>query len=288
MVVGLVTVVTPGLAARNRWTKGSGVAGAPVEAVAPAGAPGQSIRVTKIGRPADALDDSPLLALFRSIAAGEHIAITRWLDEVPSLATRPIRGGATRQDPDTYFLAGIRHHVYAGDTALHVTAAAHQRELAESLVRSGAVVRARNRRGAEPLHYAADGRPGATDWNRDGQSDVIDYLIEAGADPDAMDKSGVAPLHRAVRTRSSDAVAALIDNGADPLMMNKSGSTPLHLAVQNTGKSNSGSDAAKDEQRRIIALLLQHGASPADLDAHGKTVAAAASSDWIRQLLNNS
>jgi ankyrin repeat protein len=117
---------------------------------------------------------------------------------------------------------------------------------------------------------------------------VIDYLIEAGADPDAMDKSGVAPLHRAVRTRSSDAVRALIANGADPRLMNKTGSTPLHLAVQNTGKSNSGSDAAKDEQRRIIALLLQHGASPADVDAHGKTVAAAASSDWIRQLLNSS
>ena len=67
--------------------------------------------------------------------------------------------------------------------------------------------------------------------------------------------------------------------------MNKSGSTPLHLAVQNTGKSNSGSDAAKEEQRRIIALLLEHGASPTDVDANGKTVAAAASSDWIRQLL---
>ncbi len=116
---------------------------------------------------------------------------------------------------------------------------------------------------------------------------MIDYLIEAGADPDAMDKSGVAPLHRAVRTRSSDAVSALIDNGANPRLTNKTGSTPLHLAVQNTGKSNSGSDAAKDEQRRIVALLLQHGASPADVDARGKTVAAAASSDWIRQLLSN-
>ena len=48
--------------------------------------------------------------------------------------------------------------------------------------------------------------------------------------------------------------------------MNKSGSTPLHLAVQNTGKGNSGSDAAKDEQLRIIALLLEHGASPGDVE----------------------
>ena len=124
-------------------------------------------------------------------------------------------------------------------------AAAYQRELAESLVAKGADVRARNRRGAEPLHYAADGGPDAEQWDPAAQRDVIAYLIEAGADPNALDKSGVAPLHRAVRNRCSAAVSALIDNGADPLLMNKNGSTPLHLAVQNTGKSNSGSAAAK-------------------------------------------
>jgi ankyrin repeat protein len=120
------------------------------------------------------------------------------------------------------------------------------------------------------------------------QSEVIAYLIEAGADPDALDKSGVAPLHRAVRTRSSEAVSSLIENGADLRLMNKSGSTAMHLAVQNTGRSNSGSDAAKEGQGRIIALLLEYGASPTDTDANGKTVAAAASSDWIRDLLGNS
>ena len=96
----------------------------------------------------------------------------------------------------------------------------------------------------------------------------------------------MAPLHRAVRNRCSAAVSALIENGADPRLTNKSGSTPLHLAVQNTGQSNSGSDAAKDEQGRVIALLLRHGASPTDVDANGKSVAAAAASDWIRDLLD--
>jgi ankyrin repeat protein len=69
--------------------------------------------------------------------------------------------------------------------------------------------------------------------------------------------------------------------------MNKNGSTPLHLAVQNTGRSDSGSEAAKDEQRRIVALLFGHGASPTEVDANGKTVVAAASSDWIRNLLRS-
>src|SRR5206468_4377297 len=116
-----------------------------------------------------------------------------------------------------------------------------------------------------------DGSPGAEYWDPAAQREVVTYLIKAGADPNALDKSGVAPLHRAVRTRSSGAVSALIKNGADSTLINKSGSTPLHLAVQNTGRSDSGSDAAKDGQRRIISLLLEHGASPTDTDANGKT-----------------
>ncbi len=207
------------------------------------------------------------------------------LHQTPRLATHPLRAGASRQDPHPYFLIPIRHYVYTGDTALHVAAAARHRGLAETLVSQGAELRAGNRRGAQPLHYAADGNLGADLLDSNAQREMISYLIDAGADPDAIDKSGVAPLHRAVRTRSSAAVSTLLDRGADPLLMNKSGSTPLHLAVQNTGKSNSGSELAKEEQHRIIVLLLQHGASGTDLDAKGKTVTAAASSSWIRQLL---
>jgi len=232
-------------------------------------------------------DDAALLALLTAIASPGGGDVAQRLDSSPGLVTRPVRTGATRQNSERYFLTAIHHHVYAGDTALHIAAAAHRRATAELLVARGADVRARNRRGAEPLHYASDGRPGATSWDPAAQRDVITFLCEAGADPNALDKSGVAPLHRAVRTRSAEGVVALLLNGADPGLMNKSGSTPLHLAVQNTGKSNSGSDAAKAEQARIIATLLEHGASPDDADATGKTVAAAASSPWIRELLGN-
>jgi ankyrin repeat protein len=232
-------------------------------------------------------DDGALLALFGAITSRDHRDLARRLDSSPDLVSRPIRFGASRQGPDGYFLVAIRHHVYAGDTALHVAAAAHQRGTAELLVGKGAIVRARNRRGAEPLHYAADGSPRADYSDPEAQGDLVVFLIEAGADPNALDNSGVAPLHRAVRTRASEAVSALIKNGADPRLRNKSGSTPLHLAVQNTGRSDSGSDAAKEGQGRIIALLLERGASATDTDANGKTVSAAASSDWIRNLLNS-
>jgi len=244
------------------------------------------VRVATTAASRDPSDDAELLALFRAIASRDQRDVARRLDSSPDLATNPIRVGASRDDAETYFLDPIRHYVYDGDTALHVAAAAQLRELAASLVASGANVRARNRRGAEPLHYAADGSPGAKHGSPDAQGGVIACLVEAGADPNALDKSGVAPLHRAVRTRSSAAVGALIACGADPRLTNKSGSTPLHLAVQNTGRSDSGSAAAKDEQRWIITVLLEHGASPSDRDAKGKTVAGAASSEWIRQLLH--
>jgi ankyrin repeat protein len=238
-----------------------------------------------VARTSEAPDEGALRAFFAVIASRDHDGFSRMLDELPDLGRRSLQVGASRQEAKPYFLLPIRHYVYAGDTALHVAAAAHHRGIAESLVAGGAAVRARNRRGAEPLHYAADGGPGLEYSDSTGQPDVISYLVEAGADPNATDKSGVAPLHRAVRDRSSAAVKALLVRGADPLRMNKSGSTPLHLAVQNTGKSNSGSDAAKEEQHRIIVLLLGHGARPSDRDAKGKTVTDAASSPWIRELL---
>src|SRR5205085_11371803 len=103
--------------------------------------------------------------------------------------------------------------------------------------------------------------------------------------PNALDSSGVAPLHRAVRTRSLPAVRALLDGGAHPKGLNKSGSTPLHLAVQTTGRGGSGSDHARQQQADIIALLMERGASPADKDRRGKQVYQAARSEWVRALL---
>jgi ankyrin repeat protein len=189
--------------------------------------------------------------------------------------------GATRQQAADFFFPVISHYLYAGDTALHMAAAAFSRPTAELLVAHGADLRARNRRGAEPLHYAADGGRRAPR----AQAGVIEYLISQGAEPDAVDGSGVAPLHRAVRARSAAAVRALLDGGADPRKPNKAGSTPLHLAVQPTGASGSGSDEARRHQAEIIGLLLERGARPTDQDARGKPVDQAATSEWIRALL---
>jgi ankyrin repeat protein len=219
--------------------------------------------------------------LLRAVCSGETHAVSRMLATKPDLATTHFAEGATRQHASEFFLADIAHYVYAGDTALHVAAAAFRRPIAELLIAQGADCRAKNRRGAEPLHYAAD----ANHWNPDAQAEVIEYLVSVGADPNALDDSGVAPLHRAVRTRSLSAVRALVQAGATPTQPNKAGSTPLHLAVQNTGRGGSGSQRAREQQAGIIALLLASGARPSDRDRRGKPVSQAATSEWVRTLL---
>src|SRR2546430_13232621 len=97
-------------------------------------------------------------------------------------------------------------------------------------------------------------------------------MIRAGGDPSCGDPSGVAPLHRAVRTRCAAAVRALLAHGADPRIRNRSGSTPLHLAVQTTGRGGTGTADARKQQSEIFRLLLEHGARLTDEDARGKTV----------------
>ncbi len=196
-----------------------------------------------------------LWRFFRAIASGESVKGIRILERTPRLASECAQVAATREKAREYFLVAIDHYVYAGDTALHIAAAAYETEIAKELIARGANLRARNRRGAEPLHYAADGIPGSSHWNPIAQADVIEILIRAGADPNAKDKSGVAPLHRAVRTRCAAAVRALLANGADPHTKNGSGSTPLHLAIRNTGRGGSGTEPARAQQAEIIRLL---------------------------------
>ena len=217
----------------------------------------------------------------RQVVNGDIDEVSSCLVASPSFATASSDVGATRQDASTFFFSEIGHYLYAGDTALHMAAAAFRRPVAALLVAHGADCHAKNRRRAEPLHYAAD----TNHWDPAAQADTIGYLISIGADPNALEKSGVAPLHRAVRTRSLPAVRALLDGGANPRATNKAGSTPLHLAVQTTGRGGSGSEHARQQQTGIIGLLLECGASPTDKDGQGKQVREAATSEWIRALL---
>lgn len=205
--------------------------------------------------------DDAFAALLRAIVGGDAALAARLLDASPDLSRARVLKGATRQDAAPHYISGIGHYLYAGDTALHVAAAAYRAAFAKKLLASGAAVRARNRRGAEPLHYAADGSPGSSSWDPPAQAATITSLLAAGADPNCTDNSGVMPLHRAVRTRCATAVRALLDGGADVNASNGRGTTPLALAKRNTGRSGSGSAEAKAQQSEIVRLLQECGAS---------------------------
>ena len=187
--------------------------------------------------------------LLVAIAANDRSLAHSLLNGAPSLATARL----ARRDE---FLLAHRHaQLYEGDTALHAAAFSYDADMARDLVACGADVRACNRRGAEPLHAAVTGVPGAANWNPERQRAVIEYLIEAGADLNAAAIGGVTPLHRAVRNRCSAAVEALLRAGAYPGAANDRGSTPSDLARQTTGRGGVGSPAAKAEQQVIIDLL---------------------------------
>jgi hypothetical protein len=202
-----------------------------------------------------------LMGFAQAVIADDTAAASRLLAASPGLVSARLEEGAARHGPEGYFLEEIKHYLYAGDTALHVAAAAYRDEIARKLIAAGANVRARNRRGAEPLHYAFDGGPGSPIWNPSAQAATVASLIAAGADPNAVDKSGVTPLHRAVRTRCTAAVKVLLENGADVRCKNKNGSTPMQIATRTTGRGGSGSPEAKVQQAQIVRLLEQHGAS---------------------------
>ena len=198
--------------------------------------------------------EQALRRLVDSIVDGDNSRFSGLLSASPVLALARFSRGATRQDPG-YYIEALGQHIYVGDTALHFAAASYRHGFVLELIKAGANVRGRNRRGVEPIHAAAVGSPGSPMWHPEAQAAVIATLVEAGADPNAQNTDGATPLHRAVRTRCASAVQALLDHGAEPAIRNKNGSTAMQLALRTTGRSGSGSPQAKSQNEQILRLL---------------------------------
>jgi hypothetical protein len=128
--------------------------------------------------------DPELVALVRAIVTGDSTRAVRMLADSPALASARFAVGARRQVEEPYYLRQIGGYFYAGDTALHIAAAAYQIDVLDELLVRGANVHAKNRRGAEPLHAAATGVQGSARWNPSAQAEqteIVHLVQQCGA-----------------------------------------------------------------------------------------------------------
>ena len=97
--------------------------------------------------------------------------------------------------------------------------------------------------------YSPDGFPPVALAAFFGHIDILDILIQAGADVNAQARNAmqVAAIHAAVAARDARGVEILLRNGADPNLQQQQGLTPMQAAVANN-------DSA------IIQLLTAYGA----------------------------
>ena len=131
--------------------------------------------------------------------------------------------------------------------------------------------------GISPIHNAGRG-------SQDRIGEVIELLVEYGADVNNADKGGVTALHMAVRDRSVEAVRALLDSGADPDMEDRGRkSTPLRRAVANTGRQ--GTVGKGKQAIQIVRLLIAAGANPSHVNRSGKSLIESTRNHMIRSLL---
>ncbi|MBK4735520.1 ankyrin repeat domain-containing protein [Noviherbaspirillum pedocola] len=85
------------------------------------------------------------------------------------------------------------------------------------------------------------------------------YLLEKGADANAVDSAGRAPLHLATIARQTNFVRMLLNAGADVNLKDAKGYSPLH-SISSVGNST-----------EIIDLLLERGADVNAADNGGVT-----------------
>jgi len=94
---------------------------------------------------------------------------------------------------------------------------------------------------------------------------MANMLLARGAQVDAKDAEGEAPIHAACRNRSLPAVQLLLQHGADADLVTSSGFTPLHLLCEFLCQGI----FYEAEHLSILQELLAHGAAPARRDAAG-------------------
>jgi hypothetical protein len=154
-----------------------------------------------------------------------------------------------------------------------------------------------------------DGRTPLHDAAKAGSEDVIQLLLDKGANANTTDKDGRTPLHDAAKAGSEGVILRLLYKGADINAADEDRRTPLHDAAKTAsedvelllGKGANANAADKDGRtplhdatqtgsERIIRWLLNKGANANAADKDRRTplhdAAKAGSEDVIQLLLD--
>ncbi|KAF6778441.1 hypothetical protein AHF37_02090 [Paragonimus kellicotti] len=119
-------------------------------------------------------------------------------------------------------------------------------------------------RNSAPLHLAAG-------YNN---VEVVEFLLESGADVNAKDKGGLIPLHNASSYGHVDVAALLIRYGTSVNAVDKWGYTPLH-------------EAAQKGRTQLCSLLLAHGADAFIRNQENQIPIDLATADDVKSLLTD-
>ena len=132
-----------------------------------------------------------------------------------------------------------------GRTPLLEALRANAFDLVRWLVEEGASVNLPSKRGFSPVSFALDtSKP----------SEMLNYLLQAGGDPNCFAHGGAPPLVMAVSANKPDAIQQLLDAGANP---NVSADPP-----RGGQRMNALAVALRKGNAKVVDLLLANGANP--------------------------
>jgi len=158
--------------------------------------------------------------------------------------------------------ADVNVHSAKGETPLMFTAQEGNSALLD-LLKKGAEVDARDADGNTALLYAT------TEFVRWEQRRAGEALIEAGADPNAVNNAGETPLLRAARQYETEGVQILLDHKANINAKDSKGQTALMRAID--GPKDFDNTNHLVHSPKIAALLVDRGADLNIKDAQGNT-----------------
>lgn len=101
------------------------------------------------------------------------------------------------------------------------------------------------------------------------EHEVVQRLLDQGADPDSREEDGMTPLLWAANSGCLETVRILLAAGADPNAVWDDGTTPLIEAV--VGDSAAAIEEMHPIYAQIVELLLEAGADPSVEDPDGYT-----------------